>query len=214
MEEQIKLMTAIYSFTFLFSVIQLTSMWRIFQKANQPGWAAFVPFYNIIIWLKIIAKPTWWLILLFIPGVNIVMSIIMTNSLAACFGRSTGFTFGLIFLGIFFFPILAFNDYEYSNNSESNTSLSKRTKNEREILMIWFLAIALFNGLFWFIFANFIDEWWKYFYISLPLNVITLFTYFLIGISANSKYRTATIVLSICFIITQTISNIYPILME
>ncbi len=47
-------------------------MWRIYKKAGQPGWAAVIPFYNIVIWLRIISKPGWWLILLFIPVVNII----------------------------------------------------------------------------------------------------------------------------------------------
>jgi len=44
-------------FFLLLVVAMIAAMWRIYEKAGQPGWAAIVPIYNVIIWLKIINKP-------------------------------------------------------------------------------------------------------------------------------------------------------------
>jgi len=94
-------------------VLMIASMWKIFVKAGKPGWAAIVPIYNIIVWLEIIGKPTWWIVLLFVPIVNYVIIIWITNLLAKSFGKEVGFTLGLIFLGIIFYPILAFGSATY-----------------------------------------------------------------------------------------------------
>lgn len=34
-------------------VLAIAGMWKTFEKAGQPGWAAIVPFYNWWIWIKI-----------------------------------------------------------------------------------------------------------------------------------------------------------------
>ena len=95
------------------AIIMIVSLWKIFLKANKPGWASIIPFYNVIVELEIIGKPWWWLLLLFIPIVNVVIAIMMTYYLAKCFGKGAGFTVGLIIIPIIFYPILAFGDAEY-----------------------------------------------------------------------------------------------------
>jgi hypothetical protein len=91
----------------------IVCQWKIFSKAGKPGWAAIVPIYNIIVLLEIVNKPWWWLFLMMIPIVNIVMIIIVLNRLSKSFGKSEGFTVGLILLGIIFMGILAFDKSEY-----------------------------------------------------------------------------------------------------
>ena len=50
----------------------------------------FVPIYNIFIWLKIIKKPWWWSIFLFIiPFVNLIGAIGCNVETARLFGRYT-----------------------------------------------------------------------------------------------------------------------------
>ena len=39
-------------------VTLIAAMWKIYTKAGKPGWAAIVPFYNIIVLLEIVKKPT------------------------------------------------------------------------------------------------------------------------------------------------------------
>ena len=94
-------------------VFIFASLWRVFTKAGQPGWAAIIPIYNYYIWLKIIGRPGWWLILLLIPFVNLVIIIIMGVDLAKSFGKGTGFGIGIAFLSFIFIPILGFGDAKY-----------------------------------------------------------------------------------------------------
>ncbi len=91
----------------------LYSLWRIFTKAGKPGWAAIIPFYNIWTELEIVGRPWYWLLLMFIPIVNIVIAILVSLRLAKVFGKGGGFAVGLILLPIIFIPILAFDSSTY-----------------------------------------------------------------------------------------------------
>jgi len=95
-------------------VLMIVAMWKVFEKAGHPGWAAIIPIYNTYIFLKIAGKPGWWLILLFIPIVNLIFAIIAALAFAANFGKSTGFAIGIIFLPFIFIPMLAFGDATYA----------------------------------------------------------------------------------------------------
>jgi hypothetical protein len=95
-------------------VLLIASVWKVFTKAGQPGWAAIIPIYNIVVMLKIVGKPLWWIIGFLIPIVNIIVAILMAVALAKAFGKGTGFAIGLVLLGFVFFPILAFSDATYT----------------------------------------------------------------------------------------------------
>jgi len=95
------------------AVLWIAGIWKTFEKAGKPGWAAIVPIYNLIVVLEIVRKPLWWILLLLIPIANIVVLIIVYIDLAKSFGKSTGFGLGLVFLGFIFFPILGFGEDRY-----------------------------------------------------------------------------------------------------
>ncbi len=91
----------------------IVPQWKIYAKAGQPGWAILVPIYNIIVLLEIVRKPLWWIIMFFIPLVNVVFMIMTYNELSKAFGKGTGTTLGLLFLPIIFVPILGYGSAEY-----------------------------------------------------------------------------------------------------
>jgi tryptophan-rich sensory protein len=98
---------------FALFVLMIISMWKIYTKAGKPGWTSIIPIYNMIVQLEIIGKPLWWIILLFIPFVNIIVAVMVAYEFAKVFGKGAGFTVGLIFLPFIFYPILAFGDATY-----------------------------------------------------------------------------------------------------
>jgi len=67
-------------------VVMIAGMWAVFAKAGKPGWAAIIPFYNIIVLLEITGKPLWWLVLFLIPCVGIVVAVLVYIALAEQFG--------------------------------------------------------------------------------------------------------------------------------
>ena len=97
-------------------ILFIASYWVIYTKAGEAGWKCLIPIYNLIVLLKIINKPIWWIILILIPLVNIAILIMINISLAKAFGKGTGFGIGLTLLAIIFAPMLAFGDAEYISN--------------------------------------------------------------------------------------------------
>jgi hypothetical protein len=94
-------------------VLAIVGLWKVFEKAHKPGWAAIIPIYNIYVLLEIVGRPWWWLILFIIPCVNFVIAIIVGIDLAKCFGKDTLYGIGLGLLGFIFFPLLGFSDAQY-----------------------------------------------------------------------------------------------------
>src|ERR1700722_13809837 len=94
-------------------ILMIAGFWRVFSKAGQPGWAAIIPILNVYFFLKIAGKPGWWLLLMFIPLVNLVIAIIATVDLARSFGKGTGFAIGLLLLPAIFYLILGFGSATY-----------------------------------------------------------------------------------------------------
>jgi hypothetical protein len=98
-------------------IIQAVAVWAIFERANQPGWAILVPFYNMWVWAEVGDRPGWVGLasygVAFIPYVGELAQlgiwIYITIGVAKAFDRSVGFGLGLCFLPIVFYPILAFD---------------------------------------------------------------------------------------------------------
>jgi hypothetical protein len=88
-------------------------LWKTFQKAGQPGWAALVPGYNLLVWLRVAGRPAWWLAVLFVPGVGVVFAYRAWTSLARGFGRGPRFAAGLLLAPPVFLPVLGFGDADY-----------------------------------------------------------------------------------------------------
>lgn len=92
-----------------FAIFFIATMWRLFTKGGEPGWAAIVPIYNTIVLLKLADKPWWWIFITWL----VVPLIIADIDLAKNFGKTTGFGIGLVVLPFIFFPVLAFGDAQY-----------------------------------------------------------------------------------------------------
>lgn len=111
-----------------FSVFVLASMWKVLAKAGQPGWAIFIPIYNIYVLMKVAGMSGWWLLACFVPILNILVAILMVAGIARNFGKGGGFAAGLFFLPFIFYPILAFGDAVYLGEGHPPESSSARVR--------------------------------------------------------------------------------------
>lgn len=102
-----------YIISILFIILLVASMWKIFAKADRPGWAAIVPFYNSFTLFDISFGNGWIFLTSLVPCVNIVFMVILCFKLAKAFDKGVGFGFGLLLLPVIFIPILAFGDAEF-----------------------------------------------------------------------------------------------------
>jgi hypothetical protein len=98
-------------------VLIIAGLWKIFAKAGKPGWTSIIPIYNFIVLLEIVGRPTWWVILAFIPIVNVVIIIMVYIDLAKSFGKGVGFGLGLTFLSPIFVCILGFGSAQYKGQA-------------------------------------------------------------------------------------------------
>lgn len=114
-------------FSLILSLIIIISYWKIFNKAGKPGWVALIPVYNYIVMIQIAKLPIWYIILFFIPVVNIYILFKINIEMAKKFGKSSGYGIGMTLLSVIFVPLLAFSDSVYeemkidANTNPNNT---------------------------------------------------------------------------------------------
>lgn len=101
--------------------------WRVFEKADRAGWKVLIPVYNAVVVLRIVGRPTWWIVLFFIPIANLIPTVLIPIDLAKSFGKGTGFGIGLLLLGPIFYPILAFGDATYEGPSAADSGTAPAT---------------------------------------------------------------------------------------
>jgi len=98
-------------------VIVAAGMWKMFEKAGEPGWAALVPIYNLVVLVKIAGKEVWWVVLMLVPCVNFVAAVMVCIDIARKFGKDTVYGVGLAFLPFIFFPMLGFGAAQYNRSA-------------------------------------------------------------------------------------------------
>ena len=57
----------------LLQIVHGIGTWKMYVAVGRKSWEAFVPVYNAIQFMKILNRPSWWTILLFVPIVNLIM---------------------------------------------------------------------------------------------------------------------------------------------
>ena len=77
--------------------------WKGYEKAGYKAWQAFVPFYNTVIFLRIISRPWWWVFLLYLPVIGNIMVVVMTYEWLHVFNyRKKRYTLlSIVTLGLF-----------------------------------------------------------------------------------------------------------------
>jgi hypothetical protein len=91
-------------------VLVFAGMWKLYQKAGKPGWAAIIPIYNIIVMHEIVGREVWKIVLLLIPFVNIYFFITLYVSLCKAYGKTgIGNYLLMIFFGFIYIPYLGFS---------------------------------------------------------------------------------------------------------
>ncbi len=85
----------------------------IANKTNtENAWLAWIPIANIYLMTQIAGRPGWWLLLMFIPLVNIVIAIILWMGIAKARNKPEwlGITVILPFINLIVVGYLAFSE--------------------------------------------------------------------------------------------------------
>ena len=116
------LMTIIGIAIFLILVF-IAGMWAVFRKADQPGWAAIVPVYNVYILVNGVARlDNLWFCLCLVPGVSFFAFGVVCGEVARRFGHGVGMGLGLSILWFVYWPKLGFNEDRYIRRLKPNAA--------------------------------------------------------------------------------------------
>lgn len=127
-------------FLLVVQVIHGLGTWKLYIKAGRQAWEAFAPVYNAVILMKIINRPWWWVILLFVPIVNLIMFPVVWVETARSFGKHSTIDtiLAVITLGFYNFYLNYVADVSYIENR----NLKPRTAAGDWISSILFAIVA------------------------------------------------------------------------
>jgi len=69
-------------------IIHGLGTWKLYVIAGKKSWEAFVPVYNALVLMKIINRPWWWVLLLFIPIIQLIMFPVVWVETLRSFGKN------------------------------------------------------------------------------------------------------------------------------
>ncbi|MDR6968861.1 signal peptidase I [Flavobacterium arsenatis] len=78
-----------FIFFLIIQIVHFIGTWKLYEKAGRKSWEAAIPVYNAIVLMKIINRPSWWTILLFVPVINLIMFPVVWVETIRSFGKKT-----------------------------------------------------------------------------------------------------------------------------
>ena len=119
-------MTPIQWFIFFLAVqvVHFAGTWKLYEKAGRKPWEAAVPVYNAVILMKIINRPWYWTILLFIPIVNLIMFPVVWVQILKSFGKNktSDYIIGILTAGLYIYALNYSDKADYNANTETTES--------------------------------------------------------------------------------------------
>ncbi|MGB2171910.1 MAG: signal peptidase I [Flavobacteriaceae bacterium] len=127
-------------FFFVLQLVHFAGTWKLYVKAGKKAWQALIPLYNAIILMEIIRRPKWWVILLFIPIINLMMFPVIWVETLRSFGKTknSDAILGVMTLGLYLFVV----NYSTTSRYQENRSLVARTWLGEWISAMLFAIIA------------------------------------------------------------------------
>ncbi|NHM06170.1 signal peptidase I [Flavobacterium sp. CYK-4] len=129
-----------FVFFLILQVVHFIGTWKIYEAAGRKRWEAAVPIYNAIVLMKIINRPTWWTILLFVPIVNLIMFPVVWVETIRSFGKNstTDTILAIATLGLY----VAYVNYTQPLNHIPNRSLIPTNKGADTISSLLFAIVV------------------------------------------------------------------------
>lgn len=120
-------MTILQWFIFFIAVqlIHFGGSWKLYQKAGRKSWEALIPVYNAVVLMQIIRRPKWWVVLLFIPIINLMIFPVVWVETLRSFGKKSSLdtALGILTFGLYTYTINYSDNIQY----EEDRSLVPRT---------------------------------------------------------------------------------------
>ncbi|QXP79599.1 MULTISPECIES: signal peptidase I [Winogradskyella] len=129
-----------FIFILIIQIIHGLGTWKLYIKAGKKPWEAFVPIYNAVVLMKIISRPWWWVILMFLPIVNLIMIPASWVETARAYGKDTKLDALLCIVTLGFY--LYYLNYVADVNYIENRVLKPKTGTGEWITSILFAIVA------------------------------------------------------------------------
>lgn len=129
-----------FLFFLLIQVIHFLGTWKLYQKAGRQAWEAAIPVYNAVVLMKIINRPWWFVILLFVPIVNLIMFPVIWVETLRSFGKNTTIdtVLGVLTLGLYIYYI----NYTQDVTHIKDRSLKPKSKSGDWVSAILFAVVV------------------------------------------------------------------------
>ncbi|MCL2289834.1 MAG: signal peptidase I [Bacteroidetes bacterium] len=118
-------------------------LWFIFNKAGEKPWKSLIPIYNMWVWLKVLSRPKWWILLILFPFISVFMFYLMVWKTIRLFGKTS---YLYLIPGTFFFfiylPWLGISKDEHYTRLEDLPKFKKSGARDWIDAMIFAVAAA------------------------------------------------------------------------
>ena len=112
-------------FLLAIQVVHFLGTFRLYQKAGRKSWEALVPVYNAVVLMQIIRRPKWWVILLFVPIINLMMFPVIWVETLRSFGRNRSIDtlLGIVTFGLYIFIL----NFDLKTTYDKDRDLNSKT---------------------------------------------------------------------------------------
>lgn len=114
---------------------------KLYQKAGQAGYKAFIPVYNLVVALSFLERPKWWTILFFLPIINLILFPVLWIDLLYAFKKkpkSLEMLWAVLSLGLYLIPL----NYDSSTEFQTNRQKPEQTKTGEWLSSLTFAVVA------------------------------------------------------------------------
>ena len=136
-------MIEIFLTLLIINLIHGIGTWKLYSKAGFKWWYALIPIVNIYFLLKIINRPIWWFLLIFIPVINVIIIPVIWVEISRSFQKNSyvDTSLSIISLGFYNYYLNYFTNVEYVQNRDTNP---KSSNGEWTSSIIWAVIAATF----------------------------------------------------------------------
>jgi signal peptidase I len=124
-----------FLFFLVIQILHFLGTWKLYVKAGRKAWEAAIPIYNGVVLMQIINRPKWWIILLFIPVVNLLMFPVIWIETIRTFGFYKKLDSLLVIVTLGFYIL-------YINYTTEATHNAKRSLKPRSEVGEWVSSIT------------------------------------------------------------------------
>lgn len=129
-----------FIFFLLVQVVHFIGTWKLYVSAGRKSWEAAIPVYNAIVLLKIIGRPSWWTVLLFLPIINLIVFPVIWVETLRSFGKNSTLdkVLGVVTFGLY----IAYISYTQKLNYTPDRSTEPVNKTADTISSLLFAIVV------------------------------------------------------------------------